>query len=98
MQVHNQNNVQYKSVMDFRKINDVTEDGRYPLPVLKDLLMFPRQGNKMFSSLDLLIGNGKCQWHPNLGKLLPLLSQMGIMNGYICLLVLSHPNHFPLYT
>ncbi len=47
---------QYRPVIDFRKVNEVTEDDRYPLPVLSDLLMPLGQGNKIFSSLDLLSG------------------------------------------
>ncbi len=47
---------QYRPVIDFRKVNEVTEDDRYPLPVLSDLLMSLGQGNKIFSSLDLLSG------------------------------------------
>ena len=46
----------YRPVIDFRKVNEVTENDRYPLPVLKDLLMSLGKGNKMFSSLDLLSG------------------------------------------
>ncbi len=34
----------------------MTEDDRYPLPVLSDLLMSLGQGNQIFSSLDLLSG------------------------------------------
>ncbi len=47
---------QYRPVIDFRKVNEVTEDDRNPLPVLSDLLMSLGQGNKIFSSLDLLSG------------------------------------------
>ncbi|RUM30633.1 MAG: hypothetical protein DSY32_02035 [Aquifex sp.] len=46
----------YRPVMDFRKVNEVTEDDRYPLPLLKDLLMSLGHGNNIFSSLDLLSG------------------------------------------
>ena len=46
----------YRPVIDFRQVNNVTEDDRYPLPVLKDLLMSLGHGNKFFSSLDLLSG------------------------------------------
>ena len=46
----------YRPVIDFRKVNAVTEDDRYPLPVLKDLLMSLGQGNTIFSSLDLISG------------------------------------------
>ncbi len=34
----------------------MTEDDKYPLPVLSDLLMYLGQGNTIFSSLDLLSG------------------------------------------
>ncbi len=37
-------------------MNEGTEDDRYPLPVLRDLLMSLGQGNKIFRSLDLLSG------------------------------------------
>ncbi len=45
-----------RPVIDFRKVNEVTEDDRYPLPVLGDLLMSLGSGNTIFSSLDLLSG------------------------------------------
>ncbi len=47
---------QFRPVIDFRKVNEVTEDDRFPLPVLSDLLMSLGHGNKFFSSLDLLSG------------------------------------------
>ncbi len=47
---------QYTPVIDFRLVNEVTENDRYPLPVLRDLLQSLGQGNKIFSSLDLLSG------------------------------------------
>ena len=46
----------FRPVIDFRKVNEVTEDDRYPLPVLSDLLMSLGGGNTIFSSLDLLSG------------------------------------------
>ncbi len=46
----------FRPVINFRKVNEVTEDDRYPLPVLGDLLMSLGQGNTIFSSLDLLSG------------------------------------------
>lgn len=49
-------NGQFRPVIDFRQVNEVTEDERFPLPVLKDLLMSLGQGNKFFSSLDLVSG------------------------------------------
>ncbi len=47
---------QFRQVIDFRKVNEVTEDDRYPLPVISDLLMNLGQGNTIFSNLDLLSG------------------------------------------
>ncbi len=47
---------QFRPVIDFRKVNEVTKDDRFPLPVLSDLLMSLGHGNKFFSSLDLLSG------------------------------------------
>ncbi len=44
----------FRSVIDFRKVSEVTEDDRYPLPVLSNLLMSLGQGNTIFISLDLL--------------------------------------------
>lgn len=46
----------FRPVIDFRRVNDVTVDDHYPLPVLSDLLMSLGRGNKIFSSLDLLSG------------------------------------------
>ncbi len=43
-------------ITDFRRVNEVTVDNHYPLPVLQDLLMGLGRGNKVFSSLDLLSG------------------------------------------
>lgn len=43
-----------RPVIDFRKVNKVTELVRYPLPVLKDLLQNLGGGNTLFSSLDLI--------------------------------------------
>ena len=44
-------NGQFRPVIDFRRVNEVTQDERFPLPVLKDLLMSLGQGNKYFISL-----------------------------------------------
>ena len=49
-------NGQFRPVFDFRHVNEVTENERFPLPVLKDLLMSLELGNKYFSSLDLVSG------------------------------------------
>ncbi len=46
----------FRPVINFRKVNEVTEDDKYPLPVLGDLLMSLGQGNTIFSSLDPLSG------------------------------------------
>ncbi len=42
-----------RPVIDFWRLNEVTKDDYYPLPVLWDLLMYLERG-KVFSSLDLL--------------------------------------------
>ncbi len=47
---------QFRPVIDFWKVNEVTEDDKCPLPILSDLLMSSGQGNNTFSSLDLLSG------------------------------------------
>ena len=46
----------YRPVIDYRKVNERTEDDRYPLPVLSDLLMNLGGGNTIFSTLDLVSG------------------------------------------
>ncbi len=45
-----------RPVIDFRRVNEVTVDDHYPLPVLRDLVMCLGRGNKVSSSLDLLSG------------------------------------------
>ncbi len=45
-----------RPVIDFRKVNEVTVDDHYLLPILQDLLMCLGRGKKVFSSLDLLSG------------------------------------------
>ncbi len=47
---------EFSALIDFRRVNEVTEDEKYPLPVLKDLLMSLEKGIRYFSSLDLLAG------------------------------------------
>ncbi len=49
-------NKSFRPVIDFRRVNEVTVDDHYPLPVLKDLLMSLGRGNNIFSSLDLISG------------------------------------------
>ncbi len=46
----------FRPVIDFWRVNEVTMDDHYPLPVLRDLLMCFGRGNIVFSSLDLLSG------------------------------------------
>ncbi len=43
-------------VIDFRRVNEVTVDDYYPLPVLQNLLMCLGRGKNVLSSLDLLSG------------------------------------------
>ncbi len=43
-------------MIDYRKVNERTEDDRYPLPVLSDQLMSLDGGNTIFSTLDLVSG------------------------------------------
>ncbi len=38
----------FRPVIDFRKVNKVAEDDRFPLPVLSDLLMSLGHRNKVF--------------------------------------------------
>ena len=45
-----------RPVIDYRKINAATEDDKFPLPVLSDLLMSLGEGNRYFTSLDMLSG------------------------------------------
>ncbi len=40
----------FRPVIDFRRVNEVTVDDQYPLPVLRDLLMCLGRGNKVFFS------------------------------------------------
>ncbi len=51
-------------VIDFRRVNEVTVDDHYPLPVLRDLLMRLGRGNKVFSSLYLLSGYWQLRMAP----------------------------------
>ncbi len=55
----------FRPVIDFRRVNEVTEDEKYPLPVLKDLLMSLGQGNTIFSSLDLVSGYWQIKMAPS---------------------------------
>ena len=55
----------FRPVIDFRRVNEVTEVEKYPLPVLKDLLMSLGHGNTIFSSLDLLSGYWQVKMAPS---------------------------------
>ncbi len=48
------NDGSYRPVIDFHRFSEVTEDERYPFPVLKKLLMSSDQCNTVSRSLDLL--------------------------------------------
>ncbi len=54
----------FRPVIDFSRVNEVTEDEKYPLPVLKDLLMSLGKGKRYFSSLDLLVGYWQVKMAP----------------------------------
>ncbi len=60
---------QFRPIIDFRKVIEVTEDDRYPLPVLSDLLMSLGHGNEIFSSLDLLSGYWQVSMAPESRKI-----------------------------
>ncbi len=59
----------YRPVNDFRRVNEVTEGEQFPLPVLSDLLMNLGEGNKLFSSLDLLSGYWQVPMDPESRKI-----------------------------
>ncbi len=54
----------FRSLIDFRKVNEVTVGELFPLPVLSDLLMNLGEGNTFFTSLDLLTGCWEVQIAP----------------------------------
>ncbi len=58
-----------RPVIDFRKVSEVTEGEQFPLPVLSDLLMNLGEGNKFFSSLDLLSGYWQVPLDPESRKI-----------------------------
>ncbi len=71
----------FRPVIDFRRVNKVTVDDHYPLPVLRDLLMCLERGNKVFSSLDLLSGYWQLSMAPE--------SREATSRRYECLLGLK---------
>ncbi len=80
---------QFRPVIDFRKDSEVTEDDRFPLPVLSDLLMSLGHGNKFFSSLDLLSGYWQVPFAPESREITALSTPNGTLNGCVCPLVLN---------
>ncbi len=68
---------QFRPVIDFRKVNEVTEDVWYPLPVLSDLLMSLGHGNKIFSSFNLLRGYSQALMPPESGKITAFSTSKG---------------------
>ncbi len=69
---------QFRPVIDLRKVNEVTEDDRFPLPVLSNLLMSLGDGNKFFSSLELLSG----YWQVPLAPESREITAFGTLNGH----------------
>ncbi len=61
---------QFRPVTDFKNINVVTENDRYPLHVPSDLLISLWHGNKIFSSLDLLRGHWQVPMAPDFRKVI----------------------------
>ncbi len=59
----------FRPVIDFRRLNSVTQSEQYPLSVLSDFLMNLGEGNKFFSSLDLLSGYWQVPMDPESRKL-----------------------------
>ncbi len=58
----------FRPVIDFRRLNSVTQGEQFPLPVLSDLLMNLGEGNKFFFSLDLLSGYWQVPMDPESRK------------------------------
>ncbi len=58
----------FRLVIDFRRVNAVTLDEYYPLPVISNLLMSLGRGNSIFTSLDLLSGYCQVELEPESQK------------------------------
>ncbi len=69
---------QFRPVIEFRNVNEATEDDRYPLPVHSDLLMNLGQGNTIFSSLDLLYG----YWQVHMAQEARAITAFSIPSGH----------------
>ncbi len=76
-----------RPVIDFRRVNEVTVDDHYSLPVLRDLLMCLGRGNKVFSSLDLLSGYWQLPMAPESREVTRSVRQTATFSGHACLLV-----------
>ncbi len=68
----------FRPVIDFRCVNEVTEDEKYQLPVLEDLLMSLGKGNRYFSSLDFLAG----YWQVKMAPASRAVTAFSIPNGH----------------
>ncbi len=60
-----------------RKVNEVTEDDRYPLHVLRGLIMLLGHGNKIFSNLDLFSGYWQVPMAPESIKITAFSTPIG---------------------
>ncbi len=67
----------FRPVTDFRRVNEVTEDDRYPLPVSEDLLMNLGKGNQYFSSPDLRSGYWQVPMEPDSRKVTAFSTPQG---------------------
>ncbi len=59
----------FRRVIDFRRVSDITVGEQFALSVLSDLLMNLDEGNKFFSSLDLLSGCWQVPMDPESRKI-----------------------------
>ncbi len=59
----------FRPVIDFHRLNAATQGEQFPLPVLSELLMNLGEGNKFFSSLDLLSSYWQVPMDPESRKL-----------------------------
>ena len=72
----------YRPVIDFRRVNQVTQDDKSLLPVLSDSLVSLGQGNTIFSSLYLI--SAYWPWPVSLGRPQHLVTHQIIINGFAC--------------
>ncbi len=69
---------QFRPVMDLRKVSEVTEDDRYPLPVLSVFVMSLGHRHKIFNKFDLLSGYWQVPMAPESKK----ITAFGTPNGH----------------